>query len=164
MALVRESTPDQLGLGEFLWTHDAVAHGCWCRRPSPVVHGWRAWECRTRSRSCLDYVNQGVRASACAHADERAVPTTIQCQGLHGEVALSVQRHGDPANPRMDRGRAAWLARVAQRNWAAHARRNRPAPAMVAAQRFDHPPITDRSRGQRLVHPSITRHSVAPQG
>jgi hypothetical protein len=37
-------------------------------------------------------------------------------------------------------------------------------PAMVAAQRFDHSPITDRSRGRRLVHPSITRHSVAPQG
>jgi hypothetical protein len=34
---------------------------------------------------------------------------------------------------------------------------------MVAAHRFDHPSITDRSRGQRLVHPSITRHSVAPQ-
>jgi hypothetical protein len=34
---------------------------------------------------------------------------------------------------------------------------------MVAAHRFDHPPITDRSRVSRLVHPSITHHSEAPQ-
>jgi len=41
---------------------------------------------------------------------------------------------------------------------------NRPARAIVAAHRFDHWPITDRSRGQRLVHRSITRHSAAPPG
>jgi hypothetical protein len=35
---------------------------------------------------------------------------------------------------------------------------------MVAAYRFDHSPITDRSRSQRLVHPSITRPSAALQG
>jgi hypothetical protein len=31
---------------------------------------------------------------------------------------------------------------------------------MVAAHRFDHPSISDGSGGQRLVHPSITRHSA----
>jgi hypothetical protein len=41
---------------------------------------------------------------------------------------------------------------------------NHPAPAVATAHRFDHWPITDRSRGQRLVHPSITRHLAAPQG
>jgi hypothetical protein len=49
---------------------------------------------------------------------------------LHGEVALNVPRHRAPLRPpSMDPGPTTWLARVAQRNWAAHARRNRPAPA-----------------------------------
>jgi hypothetical protein len=64
----------------------------------------------------------------------------------------------------MGSGPTTRLAWVAQRSRAAHARRTRPAPTVVAAHRFDHLPITGRSRGQRLVHPSITRHSMAPQG
>jgi hypothetical protein len=38
-----------------------------------------------------------------------------------------------------------------------------PAPTVVATLWFDHWPITDRSRGRRLIHPSITRHPAAPQ-
>jgi len=76
---------------------------------------------------------------------------------LHDEVALSVQRHGDPANPRMDRGRAAWLARIAQRNWAAHARRNRPAPARW--RRIGS--ITRRSPTVHAVSGSFIRRSPA---
>jgi hypothetical protein len=36
----------------------------------------------------------------------------------------------------------------------------------VTAQRFNHSPVTNASRGQRLVHPSITRHpgATAAQG
>jgi hypothetical protein len=50
------------------------------------------------------------------------------------------------------------FTRVPERSRAARARRNRPAPTMVA-HRFDHAPITDRSHGQRFLQPSITRHS-----
>jgi hypothetical protein len=35
----------------------------------PRLNG--SWECRTRSRSCLDQADQGVRTFACAHATER---------------------------------------------------------------------------------------------
>jgi hypothetical protein len=72
---------------------------------------------------------------------------------------------GPPASPGRSATRSpstafAQVSGVHQTN----AGRNRLAPTVVAAQRFDHLPITGRSCGQRLVHPSITCHSVAPQG
>jgi hypothetical protein len=128
---------------------------------APLPH-WStagAWECRTRSRSCLDYANQGVRASACAHAAERS-------RSRPRSSAKAARRRGveraapprPPAKPSIDPGPTTWLARVAQRNWAAHARRNRPAPAMVAAQRFDHrrsPTVHAVSGSSSIDHPPL---------
>jgi hypothetical protein len=73
----------------WLGTRIGIGHGRLLARPSTAVGtagrvprpSSTAGECRTRSRSCLDHADQGVRAVACAHADERAVPTTIQRQG-----------------------------------------------------------------------------------
>jgi hypothetical protein len=97
------------------WPRSTAAfHGWGVSHPIPIVSRSRRSGC-PRGRLLQ-------RRRACRPDDDQA-------PRLHDEVALSAQRHGDPANPRMDRGRAAWLARVAQRNWAAHARRNRPAPA-----------------------------------
>jgi hypothetical protein len=62
-----------------------------------------------------------------------------------------------PREPRVDRGRAAWLARVAQRNWAAHARRNRPAPARWRRSGS----ITRRSPTVQAVSGSFIRRSPA---
>lgn len=114
------------------------------------------------SRSCLDHADQGIRAArrsrrrACSPDDDPA------SSPQRGDMVLTVPRHSrPPANPpaRVPARQCGWLgspSAAGQRllPW------NRPAPAAVAAQRFDHRPITDRSRGRRLVHPSITHHSA----
>jgi hypothetical protein len=77
-------------------------------------------------------------------------------------VALNVQRRSGPANPKMipvqQRG---WL-RSPSAAWQPMRAGTGPPPAVVAAQRFDHVPSTDRSRGHRLVHRSIARHYGGP--
>ncbi len=138
------------------------------RRRSRSARGWgrrgrsRVGECRTRSRSCLDHADQGIHASA------PEPPRSVQCRRPSSAKAAPRRRDVEraapqrpPRTPGWIPGPTTWRGRAAQP--AAHARWNHPSPAMVAAQRFDHAPIADRSRGQRLVHPPITRHSVAPQ-
>jgi hypothetical protein len=120
----------------------AEFHGWGVSHPIPIVsRSRRSGRPRGRLRQ---------RRRACRPDDDPA-------PRLHDEVALSVQRHGDPANPRMDRGRAAWLARVAQLNWAAHARRNRSAPARW--RRIGS--ITRRSPTVHAVSGSFIRRSPA---
>jgi hypothetical protein len=96
-------------------------HSCLLARrrrlvPLAAVHGRvpRLGKCRTRSRFGLDHVDQGVRAAACAHANEAASPDH------------------EPAPPRPPATLSMVPAR--QRGWlgspstagAARARRNRP--------------------------------------
>jgi len=84
--------------------------------------------------------------SARVHAAaERPAPTIQSNPQRH--VPLNVQRHrGGRQSPWMDPRGDNVAGSVAERSRAARARRKRPAPAVVAAHRFDHPPITDRSR------------------
>jgi len=141
------------------------AHGSWRRRPRvPRLKDGR--ECRTRSRSCLDHADQGIRAST------PDPPASVQYRRRSSAKAAPRRRDVERAAPQRPREPAGWIPGP-QRGWPGspsaagqrmYARWNRPAPTVVAAQRFDHLPITGRSRGQRLVHPSITRHSVARQG
>jgi len=152
-----------MGRGSGLGMHGSLlAHGCCAagRVQSSAADG--RWECCTRSRSRLDHANQGVRASARANGAERG-PDHDPGPRLHGEVALNVARHrGPPATPSMDPGPTTGLARVAQPAGQPVLPGQPPGSPHGGGAPVDHPPVTDRSRGQRLVHRSITRHS-APQ-
>jgi hypothetical protein len=106
---------------------------------------------------------------AFAHLRAPKPPTSVQYQ--RRASAESVKRRGvDRAAPPRPRRNPVWVP-ARQSGWlwspSAPGQRmlpwNHPSPAVVAAHRFDHWPITDRSRGQRLVHASITRHWAAPQ-
>jgi hypothetical protein len=122
-----------------------LANGCWRRRPSSMAGG-SGGSVAPESRSCLEHADQGVRASPAPDA-----PTSVQYQ--RRASAESVKRRGvaraAPQRPRETQhgpGPTTWPARVAQRTRAARAPLNRPAPAVVAAHRFDHSLTTNRSR------------------
>jgi len=66
-----------LGRGSRLCMHGSLLARRRLLAPLTEIHGWRRWECRTRSRSCLDHADG---ASTRADADERPAPTTIQCR------------------------------------------------------------------------------------
>jgi hypothetical protein len=152
-----------VGRGSGLGMHGSLlAHGCCAAgRVQSSAAGGR-WGCCARSRSCLDHANQGVRASARAKGAERG-PDHDPGPRLHGKVALNVARHRDPRRP------PAWIP-ARQPGWLGSPSPpgslcfpdSRSAPRHGGGAPVDHPPVTDRSRGQRLVHRSITRHS-APQ-
>jgi len=134
------------------------ADGCWRRWRSSTAGG--QWECRSRSRSCLDHADQGVRAPT-------PRPPSVQHRrrsNRQGRIAArwrcTCAAAAAPAHPQHGPGPTRWLARSPS------------APGSACSpQPPGSPPwwrrigsITDRSRGRRLVHPSITRHSVTPQG
>jgi hypothetical protein len=116
------------------------------------------------SRSCLGHADQGVRASPCAGAaDERAVATTSQRRVRQAAWRCTCSATAAPRIRSLGPAHnVAGSGRQAHPGSACSPGTDR-LPPWWAAHRFDHWPITDRSRGQRLVHPSITRHSPAPQ-
>jgi hypothetical protein len=80
------------------------------------------------------------------------------------DVAVTCSATAARETPQMIRpDRQHGWARVAHHSQAARARWHRLAPVVVAAYRFDHWSIIDRSPGQRLVHRSITPSSTTPQ-
>jgi hypothetical protein len=140
-----------------------VVHARLLARPTAAGADGRGEESCTRSQFCLDHANQGVRASRVSRRPTSVRTDDDPAPRLHSaRVAVHGPRHSGPANPQMILARLrGWLG--SPRSQAARARRNRPISAVVAAHRFDHALIIGRSRGHRLVHRSITRHSAAPQ-
>jgi hypothetical protein len=131
-------------------------------RPAPIARstfaGFR-WECCTRSRSCLDHADQGIHASRAPKPSkstgDQPAPSPASGVALHLSATSHVPGRGLGSRP------TTWLARVTHAPSSPYS----PGPtstAVVAAQRLDHRPLTDRSRGRQLVHPSITRHWAAP--
>jgi hypothetical protein len=157
-----------VALGGLGWGMDGslLANGCWRRRPSSTAafHGWGSGGsvAPNPDRVSITLIRAFAHPRAPDAADERAAPTTSQRRGR--QAALHVQRHRGPANPpsgsRHDHVAAPGRpAQPGQHMLAGTTRR----PPWWQRIRFDHWPITDRSRGQRLVHPSITCHWAAPQ-
>jgi hypothetical protein len=132
--------------------------------PPAEFYGWRQWGVAPESRSCLGHADQGVRASPCAGAaDERAVATTSQRRVRQAAWRCTCSATAAPRIRSLGPAHnVAGSGRQAHPGSACSPGTDR-LPPWWAAHRFDHWPITDRSRGQRLVHPSITRHSPAPQ-
>jgi hypothetical protein len=125
----------------------------WPRRllaPPPAGRGGRSLA--PGPESCLDHANQGVRARAGVHHRRRSRVESAARRCGGARAAPQPPLRIPSMVPARQRG---WL-RVAQRGpGAARARRNRPAPASVAAHRFDHAP-------DHRVHPvsgSFTRRS-----
>ena len=142
-----------------------VGHGSLLARPATALYWRRRWPGGLGVSHRIPILSRSRgsgRPRAPCPGDLGASMTDDLAPRLHGEVALHMRAAAHPANPQHGSrpDKAAGSGRPARR--AMPARRDCPAPTMVA-QRFDHPSITDRSRGQRLVHRSITRHSAAPQ-